>query len=195
MNAEEEQIWRSIQQKDEQSFEQYYKTRYKLLFLLACKYLRESATAQEVVNDVFIRLWQDAHQITIRSSLRSYLNRAVINRCLNELDKNKRDRRRQQELSRHTAEAAEWKELEDNELKIRLYEAIDQLPEQCRKVFLMSRFEHLKQQAIADLLGISLKTVKNHMTVALQRLNRVLEQWNSLPLLIIMIKYFFRIHY
>ena len=191
MNPEEEKIWRSIQQKDEQSFEQYYKAHYKFLFVGACKYLGEATLAQEIVNDVFMKLWQDADQITIQSSLRSYLYRAVINRCLNELDKSKRDRKQQQELGRHTVEAAEFKEMEDNELKIRLYDAIDQLPEQCRRVFLMSRFEEMKQQAIADRLGISLKTVKNHMTVALQRLNLVLEQWKSLPLLIIIIKYFF----
>jgi RNA polymerase sigma-70 factor (ECF subfamily) len=68
--------------------------------------------------------------------------------------------------------------MEDNELKLRLYEAIDQLPEQCQKVFRMSRFEGLKQQEIADRLGISIKTVKNHITHALQVLHKVLAEWN-----------------
>ncbi|HWB90307.1 MAG TPA: RNA polymerase sigma-70 factor [Puia sp.] len=191
MNPEEEKIWRSIQLKDEQSFEQYYKSQYKFLLLAACKYLGEASLAQELVNDVFMKLWQDADQITIQSSLRSYLYRAVVNRCLNELDKTKRTRVQQQELIRLTEESSEFKDMENNELKMRLYLAIDQLPEQCRKVFLMSRFEELKQQVIADRLGISIKTVKNHITHALQRLHRVLEEWDSLPLWIVMIKYFF----
>jgi RNA polymerase sigma-70 factor (ECF subfamily) len=71
--------------------------------------------------------------------------------------------------------------MEENELKISLYKAIDQLPEQCQKVFRMSRFEELKQQEIADRLGISIKTVKNHITHALKQLNKVLGDWNSLP--------------
>ncbi|WP_431217513.1 RNA polymerase sigma-70 factor [Puia sp. P3] len=151
---------------------------------------RRRPLAQEVVNDVFVRLWQDAEKIDIQSSLKSYLYRAVVNRCLNELDKNKRDRQHFQELKHRPEETAEWKEMEDNELKIRLYKAIDDLLEQCRKVFRMSRFEELKQQEIADRLGISIKTVKNHITHALQQLNRVLDEWNTLPMLLAMAKYF-----
>jgi RNA polymerase sigma-70 factor (family 1) len=178
MNPEEENTWQSIQAKDRQVFERYYKEHYTLFYLAACRYLKDAGRAQEVVNDVFVHLWQEGDKITIRSSLRSYLYRAVVNRCLNELDKNKRDRQQKQEAGRLTDTAVEWKEMEDNELRLRLYEAIDLLPEQCRKVFRMSRFEQLKQQEIADRLGISIKTVKNHITHALQQLQKVLDEWH-----------------
>jgi RNA polymerase sigma-70 factor (family 1) len=178
MSPEEEQTWRSIQAKDEQVFERYYKEHYKFFYLAACRYLGDSGPAQEAVNDVFMRLWQDADKLAIQSSLRSYIYRAVVNRCLNELNKNKRDREQHREVVRRIDDAVEWKEMEDNELKLRLYEAIDQLPEQCQKVFRMSRFEGLKQQEIADRLGISIKTVKNHITHALQVLHKVLAEWN-----------------
>jgi RNA polymerase sigma-70 factor (ECF subfamily) len=194
MSPEEDKIWRSIQRKDGEAFEHFYKDHYKFFLLAACKYLGDAPLAQEVVNDVFVRLWQDAERIDIQSSLKSYLYRAVVNRCLNELDKHKRDRQHFQELKHRPEETAEWKEMEDNELKIRLYKAIDDLPEQCRKVFRMSRFEELKQQEIADRLGISIKTVKNHITHALQQLNRVLDEWNTLPMLLAMVKYFFGHH-
>jgi RNA polymerase sigma-70 factor (ECF subfamily) len=178
MDPEEEQIWQSIQAQDRHVFEQYYKEHYKFFYLAAWKYLREQGPAEEAVNDVFVRLWQDAGRLDIRSSLRSYLYRAVVNRCLNELDKNKRDRRDRKEAHRGTEEAAvESKGMEDNELKLRLFQAIDRLPEQCQRVFRMSRFEELKQQEIADKLGISIKTVKNHITNALQQLHKVLEDW------------------
>lgn len=192
MSPEEEKIWRSIQQKDGQVFENYYKEQYRFFLLAAGKYLKDPGLAQEVVNDVFVKLWNDAGAMTIQSSLKSYIYRAIVNRSLNELDKNKRDRQQQQEWSRRPEGTTELKEMEENELKIRLYKAIDQLPEQCRKVFSMSRFEELKQQEIADRLGISIKTVKNHVTHALQQLNKVLGDWNSLPLWIIMIKYWTR---
>ncbi|HXB34319.1 MAG TPA: RNA polymerase sigma-70 factor [Puia sp.] len=178
MNPEEEKTWRAIQAKDRQVFERYYKEHLKYFFLAAFQYLRDTGRAQEVVNDIFVRLWQDADNILIRSSLRSYLYRAVVNTCLNELDKNKRDRKQQEEVSRQIDPAVEWKEMEDNELKLRLYKAIDRLPEQCRKVFRMSRFEQLKQQEIADRLGISIKTVKNHITHALKLLQKVLDEWH-----------------
>ena len=192
MSPEEEQIWRGIQQKDGQVFENYYKAHYRFFFLASCKYLKDAGRAQEIVNDVFIKLWEDAAAIHIQTSLKFYIHRAVVNRSLNEVDKERRDRQRQQEMGHSLKESAEWKEMEDNELKIRLFQAIDQLPEQCKKVFNMSRFEGLKQQEIADRLGISIKTVKNHITRALKDLNQVVGDWNALPVwMVIIIKEFF----
>src|SRR6185437_3100573 len=134
MTPEEDNIWRSIQEKDRKAFEQYYKDHYKLFFVAAFKYLADPGQAQEVVNDVFVTLWQNAEKVTIQSSLKAYLHRSVINRSLNLLDKNKRDRQQQQNTLQ-TEEAAESREIETNELKLRLYKAIDQPPEQRRKVF------------------------------------------------------------
>ncbi|HVW61592.1 MAG TPA: RNA polymerase sigma-70 factor [Puia sp.] len=191
MNPNEEQIWRAIQKKEGAVFEHYYKEHYKFFFLAACSYLRDPRLAQEIVNDVFIKLWEDAGTISIQSSLRSYIYRAVINRSLNELDKRKKERQYQSELSQGPEQTAEPRDMEENELKIRLYKAIDQLPEQCRRVFMMSRFENLKQQEIADRLNISIKTVKNHITRALKELHEVLGNWNSLPIWILLIEYFF----
>jgi RNA polymerase sigma-70 factor (ECF subfamily) len=187
MNPDEEITWRSIQQKDGQAFENYYKLHYTYFFLCACNYLKDAALAEEIVNDVFITIWQDAGKINIGTSLKSYIYRAVINRSLNALDKNRRVRENQKELSRLPEGTFELREMEENELKIRLYQAIDQLPEQCRKVFRMSRFEELKQQEIADQLGISIKTVKNHITHALKQLTIVLGDWNSIPLWILVV--------
>ena len=191
MSPEEEKVWRSIQQKDVQAFESYYKENYRYFLLVAYKYLKDNGLAQEIVNDVFLTVWADGGSITIQVSLKHYLHRAVVNRCLNLLDKTQRDRLRQQQLRQGPQDIAESREMEDNELKIRLYKGIDRLPEQCQKVFRMSRFEELKQQEIADRLGISIKTVKNHITHALKELNKVLGDWNTLPAWILLINYFF----
>jgi len=193
MNPNEEHIWRSIQQRDERVFESYYKDQYRFFFLAACNYLRDPGLAQEIVNDVFMKLWVDAEAISIQSSLRSYIYRAIVNRSLNELDKHKKERLHKSELSHRPEQTSESKEMEDTELKLRLYTAIDQLPEQCRKVFMMSRFEELKQREIADKLNISIKTVKNHITYALKKLHKVLGDWHTLPVWIAaLVKYFFR---
>jgi RNA polymerase sigma-70 factor (ECF subfamily) len=195
MNPDEEKTWRLIQQKDGQAFEKYYKENYKYFFLGACNYLKDAGLAQEIVNDVFMKLWNDGDTIQIESSLKSYIYRAVINRSLNALDKNKRDRQNQKELSYRPEETFELRKMEENELKLRLYKAIDQLPEQCQKVFRMSRFEELKQQEIADQLGISIKTVKNHITHALKQLTMALGDGGAFPIWIIIIKDFFWPHY
>ncbi|TNY07938.1 sigma-70 family RNA polymerase sigma factor, partial [Escherichia coli] len=88
-----------------------------------------------------------------------YIYRAVINRSLNLLEKQKREAVQLQSFSRlQQDEQYELKQMEENELKAALYKAIEQLPDQCRRVFQLSRFEQLKQQEIADQLGISIKT-------------------------------------
>lgn len=192
MNPEEEQVWRAIQRNDEQVFQQFYIAHYRLFLLAAYKYLRDQGQALEVVNDVFVTIWQDAATIDIQTSLRAYIHRAVINRCLNTLVKNKRDRERQQQLLQMPREVVESRELEDNELKFRLYKEIDQLPEQCRKVFKLSRFEGKKKQEIADELGLSVKTVKNHLNRALKTLHKVLGEWKALHAgLLLLLNYFF----
>jgi len=191
MDLREQNIWKSIQGRDKGVFEHFYKEHYKLFYLAACQYLKDGALAEEVVNDVFLRIWEGAAQIDIQTSLRSYVYRAVVNRSINELGKGKKDRVHRKELARRPEETTEIREMETNELKVKLYEAIDRLPDQCRKVFMMSRFEEMKQQEIADRLHISIKTVKNHITHALKQLHAVLSDWHSLPVWIILLKSFF----
>jgi RNA polymerase sigma-70 factor (ECF subfamily) len=189
MDPKEETIWRGIQQKDAGVFERYYKEHYKSFFLMACKYLKDSGQAAEIVNDVFTKIWMDGPSIKIESSLKSYLYRAIINRSINALNKNKREPIHL-ELNDVQDEGYEIRQIEENELMVKLYSAIDSLPEKCRQVFELSRFEELKQQEIADRLGISIKTVKNHITHALKQLNQVAQK--DLILIILFINILFR---
>ena len=151
---------------------------------MSCKYLKDSAQAEEIVNDVFLKIWEDGDKIRIESSLKSYIYKAVINRSINALNKNKRELTYKTELNFMQDESYELRQIEENELMIKLYTAINQLPDQCRRVFEMSRFEELKQQEIADKLGISVKTVKNHITIALKQLSIALIQNLLLPVFI-----------
>lgn len=174
MSPEETITWKNIQQKDIKAFEGFYKEQYKSFFMAAFKYLNDTDLSQEVVNDVFMKIWEDAEKLTIESSLKSYVYRAVINRSINVLKKQKKEVQHLKELSYILQdEVYELRQIEENELKIILYKAIEQLPDQCKRVFCMSRFEQLKQQEIADKLGISIKTVKNHVTHALRLLSRI----------------------
>lgn len=175
MDPAEELIWKQIQKKDGKAFESYYKMHYKSFFVMACRYLKNTAQAEELVNDVFMKIWEDGSGISIDSSLKSYIYRAIINRSLNEIQKNKKDLNLAIDLYNSQDESYELREIEENELRIKLYGAIDMLPEQCKKVFQLSRFEELKQQEIADRLGISIKTVKNHITHALKEISKSVE--------------------
>ena len=192
MNPQEETTWEGIRRKDGQVFERYYKEQFKTFFLAAYTYVKDTGLAEEIVNDVFMRIWEGAGMIVIETSLKSYIYRAVVNRSLNELEKKRRTGWQPLDAGRGEENGFEERVMEDNELKVRLFRAIDDLPEQCQRVFKMSRFEALKQQEIADRLGISIKTVKNHITYALKRLGKVLADWNSLYLCLFIVKEIFR---
>jgi RNA polymerase sigma-70 factor (ECF subfamily) len=167
----DEIVWKNIQRKDIRAFESYYKEHYKTFYLMAFKYLKDPMLAEEVVNDVFMKIWEDGDKISIEISLKSYIYRAVINRSINLMQKVKKEAQIHTDLSNLNDSGYELRQMEENELKIKLFAAIEKLPEQCKKVFEMSRYEELKQQEIADKLGISIKTVKNHITHALKEIS------------------------
>lgn len=189
MDLAEVTIWKKIQQKNKEAFERYYHEHYKSFFLMAIKYLKDSSQAEEIVNDVFLKIWEDGSKITIESSLKSYLYRSIINRCINMIHKNKKEKHNRVELNSLPEEGYELKQIEETELQLQLYAAIDKLPDQCKKVFEMSRFDDLKQQEIADKLGISIKTVKNHITIALKQLNKSME-YLFFVFIALLLKYF-----
>jgi RNA polymerase sigma-70 factor (ECF subfamily) len=174
MDLNEEIAWKEIRQKDMKAFENYYKENYKRFLLMACKYLKDSSLAEEIVNDVFMKIWEESHRLEIESSLTAYIYRSIINKSINTLKKLRKENNIPTDLSFFPDEGYERYQIEENELKIKIYEAICHLPAQCRKVFEMSRFEKMKQQEIANKLGISVKTVKNHITIALKQLHKLL---------------------
>jgi RNA polymerase sigma-70 factor (family 1) len=185
MDQNDEIIWKNIRQKNIKTFEAYYKNNFKPFYLMACKYLKDASLAEETVNDVFMKIWEDSNKITIEVSLKSYIYKAIINRSINLLQKQKTEARQRASLNFAMDEGYELRHMEENELKIKLFAAIDLLPEQCKKVFEMSRFQELKQQEIADKLGLSIKTVKNHITHALKEISRSVDKFMILSLLIV----------
>lgn len=185
MLEEEAIILDLIRRRDEKAFERLYKEYHEDFFLVACQYLHDAPVAREAVNDVFLILWERAGTLQIDVSLKRYLYRAVINHCINILHKRHREKLRQESLPEMPSSVEQDKSLEENELNLQLYRAINELPEQCRRVFKLSRFESKKKREIADEMGLSVKTVKNHINHALKRLHRVLVERGVIRLLIL----------
>jgi len=181
-----------IRQKNKESFEQLYKLYYKKNYLLAYKYLRNQEQAEEIVHDVFLKLWNNGREISIKQSLGAYLSRSIINGSLNLI-------KQQQRLDAHVESFRyaidEAEELNDDaqilEDKLqRLEQAIETLPPQCKKVLMMSKFDQCKQQEIADALNISVKTVKNHLTLGYEKIRMLMKKDLSLPIAIIFFNFF-----
>jgi len=165
-------------------FESIFKTHFKGLHGYACSIVKDETTAEEMVQNVFYKLWERKSQVQIEQSVAAYLYRAVYNESLNYLRHNKvRATYQQQSMSTNT-EGTETDPATLRELQQRIDSTINELPEQCRTIFQMSRFEDLKYKNIADKLGISVKTVENQMGKALRILRTKLMDY--LPTLLLL---------
>ena len=171
-------------QGDEKAFEALFRNYYPSLCQSANRLLNDPDEAEETVQNVFISLWEKRENMEIQVSVKSYLYRAVHNAALNRIKHRKvRKQYEEEQLAMVShAEPASHLSLE-NELERQIQDAIEGLPEQCRLVFKLSRFEELKYAEIAGRLGISVKTVENHMGKALKVLREKLKDY--LVLLII----------
>lgn len=183
------EILQELSKKNQVVFDALYKEYYKKLFVLSFKYLRNQELAEEVVHDVFLKIWKQADSLQITQSLSSYLSKAVVNTSLNMLKSQKR------ELENYTRYEVEFpNETDDNEAEVleknllKIEQAISQLPVQCKKVLLMSKYEKLKQQEIADRLNISIKTVKNHLTYAFKKIRETIGENGIIIMLLIFIE-------
>jgi len=166
-------------------FEEAFKSNFKALYAYSYTMLQDEGMAEEIVQTVFLKLWENRERMTIHTSLRAYLYKSVYNESLNYLKHRKVQRRYMEEaMVAHKQQQTEETEA-DNELQRQLQRALRQLPEKCRTVFQLSRFEELKYQEIAERLGISLKTVEAHMGKALKLLRIQLADF--LPLLLIVL--------
>lgn len=171
----DEELVRLLRDNDERAFKLIFERYYRPLTLFALKYTDDVEEAKEIAQEFFIRFWSRRAEIDIRFSLKTYLYRGIRNACLNFLESSKVAQQRLQDYQNpvFSNDNALEKMLvaEQEEL---LMQAVDRLPEKCRQIFFMSRMEKLSNQAVADKLQISVKTVEGQITIALKRLRDLL---------------------
>ena len=164
---------------DMANYEQLFKTHYNNLCSYANKYLEDLDAAEEVVQDVFVKLWENRETISITGSFKSYIFRAVRNACLNFIRhlqvREEFKTYNEQELERNQPLLED--EIHASELEVRIRAAINLLPAERRKVFIMSRYDGLKYKEIAEKLNISDKTVENQMGRAIKFLREKLTKY------------------
>lgn len=163
----------------EKNFEQLFRAHYKELHRYAFRYLGDSASAEEVVQQVFLRLWEKDWEHQVHTSLKSYLYRAIYNESMNVLKKEQRKLKYQSyEIHRQELEPAVDESTKDLDKKLQL--ALAGLPEKSRTVFELSRFQEMKYKDIAATLDLSIKTVEGHMSRALRHLRTELMDYLTL---------------
>jgi RNA polymerase sigma-70 factor (ECF subfamily) len=171
----EEDLVRSLKEGDERAFKFIFDQYYRPLTLFALKYIGDVEEAKEIVQEFFIRFWSRHGDWQIRFSLKMYLYQGVRNAALNYIEANKVAQRRMKDYSnpQFTNDNALENMLVAEQEEM-LMQAMDRLPEKCKEIFFMSRMEKLSNQAIADKLQLSVKTVEAQITIALKRLRDLL---------------------
>ncbi len=184
MKDTDHNLWRKVKKGDKNAFETLYKNYFSFLCLYAFGMVHEEGLVKEIVNDVFLKIWQKREEIEIKHSIKPYLYRCVHNSCMNCLELKKRQQQdsmtgitdKIKELTGHDEEYI-LEQLSFPEVEKDVNKSIGQLPPQCRKVFLLSRFEMLTYNEISERLNISVNTVKTHMSRALESLRNSLRKY------------------
>ncbi len=176
---------------DEKNFEILFKTYFVPLSAYARKFIHDIDTVKEIVHDVFIRLWEKRDTIDTNKSIKSYLYTSVHNRCLNYIRDNKKFDKENIDMANISANTnkEETDKLVEAELESKIKNAIDSLPERCKEIFVLNRFDELKYKEVAVKLNISVKTVEAQMSKALKILKEKLAEY-LYALLFILLQYF-----
>ena len=166
-----------IRSSDTDAFSFLFKKYYESLYRFAGRFVRDPQTAENIVQDVFVKIWSNREQLIIQSNVKSYLYRAVTNHALNLLKRERRMTGTEDESDyRDNSVKTPEEELIDREMFAAVHRAIDKLPAQCRRIYLMHRYDDLKYSEIAEILGISINTVKTQMRRAFISLKKFVTQ-------------------
>ena len=176
------------------AYKYLYDQHYQILCHVAAQYVKDDFLAETIVGDVIFHLWEVRETIEIDTSVRSYLMTCVRNRCIDYL----KSQYHKREVAHSDTGLRDFPVLQyvkdddyplgkllEKELEDEIMNAINRLPEECRRVFNMSRFENRKYEEIAQELKISVNTVKYHIKHALALLHEDLGKYLTMAMMIL----------
>lgn len=174
-----------LRQDNKEAFSLLFQKYYTDLVLFCGNFVRDKSSCEDIVQSIFLKLWNDRKNIRIETSLKSYLLRAVRNSCFDEF--------RHLEIVRQYESDPDHSVLDSydtenyilySDLSAHLQQALDQLPAAYREAFEMNRFEGLKYREIAVRLNVSERTVEVRVGKALEMLRKLLKDFYQIALII-----------
>ena len=184
LDKQEQILLNRIAGNDSTALEELFRLYYTPLVRFVFQKVRDWDQAEDLSQEVFVRMWNKRTELVITTSLKAYLYTAAKNLALNEIQKSQRhaelnqvflQKIEQEDVVEREAEAALWQE--------RIEDALQELPPRCREVFVLSKFEGMSYQEIAEVMQISPKTVENQMGKALSMLRKSLAPFLEMTVL------------
>ncbi len=167
MKEKDKSFLTRINAKERQAFRELFAEYYRRLVMFAMRYLGEQEEAEDVVQDLFVAVWEKKDAFLSEQSIHVFLYNSVRNTCLNLLKHRKvEEKYLNYNMQVHTSKEDDEYEILEEELYERLFRVVDELPPRCREVFLL-HLDGKKNEEIAELLNISLLTVKTQKKKAM----------------------------
>ena len=179
----EQDLLEKIAQGNEKSFSEAFDHFYPGLCFYSDKFIHDTDEARSIVQQVFVDLWVKRHKLVIEQSLKAYLYTTVRNYTLDFLRHKLVETKYLREVKPESV-TIDHDLIEEAELNAQINSAIEALPEKCREIFILCRFEELRYSEIAQRLGISIKTVEMQMGIALKKLRAKLTDRQNIQILI-----------
>ncbi|MFY0591620.1 RNA polymerase sigma-70 factor [Roseivirga sp.] len=192
LNQDEIQLQQELSRGSEKAFENVFLTYFKVLAVFAKKFVGDMQTAEDLVQEVLVKLYENRNSVQFHTSLKAFLFQSVRNKCIDHLRSVKSKSEHHENIKQvNFDDQFDFNDtMIEAELEERIFHAISVLPSQCQQVFKMSRLEGKRNQEIADLLNISKRTVETQVSNALKRLRKDVFEYLKM-LIIISLNMFF----
>jgi RNA polymerase sigma-70 factor (ECF subfamily) len=169
LKASEKHLLKSIRQGDIKSYEFLFRLHYEPLLSYSITITKSEADSEEVIQDLFYKIWKDRKKLNIKHSISAYLYQSVFHNSLQVVKRGKLNEKYiQYSLNQPRQDIDPVEILKYEELNRAFFQLMEELPEKRKLIFKMNRIQGLKYQEIADELSISLKAVEKNMALALQ---------------------------
>jgi RNA polymerase sigma-70 factor (ECF subfamily) len=158
------------------AYKTIFNQNYKPLCSFAKKYVLELAAAEDIIQELFVKFWDQRKEIYLKTSVKSYLYQSARNECINYLKHKCVEEKYKMHVTNVSRDSFFHDKLEEEEVNQLVYKTIQSLPPRCKQIFELSRFDGKSFDDIAQELSISKNTIKNQLVSALKQIRRVLEK-------------------
>ena len=176
MDINDHDLFSQVKNGNKLAFQTLFRKYYASMVRFIYRFVKDEDSSEEIAQELFINFWENAPRLEIIISFKSYLYTSARNHALNYLKKNTiREKYHQLSAGSETSESSYDEPINSGVFNNLILKALQTLPEKCREIFMLSKYEGLTYDEIADYMGLSKKTVENQMGIGLKKMREWLQ--------------------